>query len=190
MRVKNSERERERKRESERGSEKRGARGKRARRPEEKTHWVARFPHGAPHKSPRERKESETSRAAAGGGRGKERERMAGERAPSRNNESRRPSAEGVAGARGEQPHSRVGGILECDPAGAPGNSKNSPSGEQQQPQPQQPVDGLCRYASGGMSFVEICQVRATPHPQGATLGGTRPYQAASSGVRFFSDCL
>ncbi|XP_014209925.1 bcl-2-like protein 2 [Copidosoma floridanum] len=103
---------------------------------------------------------------------------MAGERAA--NNEGRGAAATTLTTLEGEQPHSRVGGIKESDPAvvaaaaGAPGDNKQPPSNEQQSQQRAQVstavirgsnvVHGICRYAaeatSGGMSFVEICQIR------------------------------
>lgn len=117
---------------------------------------------------------------------------MAGERAAN-NAEGRSSSSSGggseartgttmveglVAVARGE-PHSRVGGILECDPAAAaaaaPGNSTGKSTDEQQEQQPAAAVvDGLCRYAagatSGGMSFVEVCQVKERERERGELL--------------------
>lgn len=76
---------------------------------------------------------------------------MAGESVT--NNEIGEGEVQGASTARGE-PHSRVGGILECDP---PGN-RNS-LGDQAT----EITDGVCRYgvsaANGGMSFIEICQV-------------------------------
>lgn len=77
--------------------------------------------------------------------------KMAGDSAT--NNEIGEGDEQG-ASARGER-HSRVGGILECDP---PGN-RNSLSD-------QATADGVCRYgvsaASSGMSFIEICQVNTS----------------------------
>ncbi|EFN89582.1 uncharacterized protein LOC105183539 [Harpegnathos saltator] len=62
------------------------------------------------------------------------------------------------ASVRGEL-HSRVGGILECDP---PGN-RNS-SNERAATAADDDEDGVCRYAVGAanraMSFFEICQIR------------------------------
>lgn len=80
---------------------------------------------------------------------------MAGD--STRNNEIGGDDDEQGASARGE-PHSRVGGILECNP---PGN-RNSLNSEQTTAT-NIITDGVCRYGvtatSSGMSFIEICQV-------------------------------
>ncbi|KAH0539222.1 uncharacterized protein LOC123259269 [Cotesia glomerata] len=68
------------------------------------------------------------------------------------------------ASVRGER-HSRVGGILECDP---PGNrnslSMSDQANENTDDQDDDDDDGVCRYgvnpANSGMSFIEICQIR------------------------------
>ncbi|XP_032667042.1 uncharacterized protein LOC116842235 [Odontomachus brunneus] len=86
--------------------------------------------------------------------------RMAGDDETVMNNEI--VGAEGGEGhgasARGEL-HSRVGGILECDP---PGN-RNS-SNERATTAADDDEDGVCRYAVGAtnraMSLFEICQIR------------------------------
>ncbi|KAK9298511.1 hypothetical protein QLX08_008189 [Tetragonisca angustula] len=106
---------------------------------------------------------------------------MAGDDGAPSNNEILADREGQGASVRGE-PHSRVGGILECDP---PGN-KNSPS--QRVPNDDDCADGsahtviphdcnggggtpiagdngpLCRYAIGtahtAMSFIEVCQIR------------------------------
>lgn len=61
------------------------------------------------------------------------------------------------ASARGER-HSRVGGILECDP---PGNRNSLSMSDQANENTDD--DGVCRYgaspANSEMSFIEICQV-------------------------------
>ncbi|XP_012281832.1 uncharacterized protein LOC105700521 isoform X2 [Orussus abietinus] len=83
--------------------------------------------------------------------------RMAGDQ----KTEDPAPSGEGSdqgASARGE-PHSRVGGILECDPPGNRNSSSEAPA-----ELTTERANGLCRYGAavtnGGMSFVEICQKR------------------------------
>lgn len=59
------------------------------------------------------------------------------------------------ASVRGEL-HSRVGGILECDPPGNRNSSSERATADDDE-------DGVCRYAVGAanraMSFFEICQV-------------------------------
>lgn len=85
---------------------------------------------------------------------------MAGDDGTATNNEIRGAGGgeEGQdTSARGEL-HSRVGGILECDP---PGN-RNS-SNERSAAAADDNEDGVCRYAVGAanraMSFFEMCQV-------------------------------
>ncbi|KAG8035830.1 hypothetical protein G9C98_001486, partial [Cotesia typhae] len=66
------------------------------------------------------------------------------------------------ASVRGER-HSRVGGILECDP---PGNRNSLSMSDQanENTDDDDDDDGVCRYgvnpANSGMSFIEICQIR------------------------------
>ena len=96
---------------------------------------------------------------------------MAGEQQQANNETTRtQPAGEGEQ-QRQQQPHSRVGGrgIPE-----APGNSADKAATSEQSQESSTPssssslvqpsrssgvLDGLCRYASGGMSFVEVCQV-------------------------------
>lgn len=113
------------------------------------------------------------------------------------------------ASARGE-PHSRVGGILECDP---PGN-RNPPSENDCADGSGETVigdddcdnsggvraaitdnGGLCRYAIGtantAMSFIEVCQVYNTIIGTSASTSGycqSALYSYLSSSFRLFHD--
>ncbi|KAK0177538.1 hypothetical protein PV328_001580 [Microctonus aethiopoides] len=105
---------------------------------------------------------------------------MAGESVT--NNEIGEGEVQGASTARGE-PHSRVGGILECDP---PGN-RNS-LGDQAT----EITDGVCRYgvsaANGGMSFIEICQIRLQHlFPQ---LAPPSRYPICDDSVELTAECI
>ncbi|KAF7997946.1 hypothetical protein HCN44_009344 [Aphidius gifuensis] len=106
---------------------------------------------------------------------------MAGD--STRNNEIGGDDDQG-ASARGE-PHSRVGGILECDP---PGN-RNLLNSEQPTTEI---TDGVCRYGasgtSSGMSFIEICQIRLQHlFPQ---LAPPSRYAISDDSVEMTAECL
>ncbi|XP_015608024.1 uncharacterized protein LOC107273908 [Cephus cinctus] len=86
------------------------------------------------------------------------------------------------ASAQGE-PHSRVGGIVECDPPGNRNSSSELPNAI---------GDGACRYgasgASSGMSFVEVCQVRLQHlFPQ---LAPPARYSLCEDSIELTAECL
>lgn len=87
---------------------------------------------------------------------------MAGDDGTTMNNEilgARDGAEEGQATSTRGELHSRVGGILECDP---PGNRNSS---NERAAAADDNEDGVCRYAVGAanraMSFFEMCQVSA-----------------------------
>lgn len=88
---------------------------------------------------------------------------MAGDDGTTMNNEilgARGGAEEGQGTSTRGELHSRVGGILECDP---PGNRNSSNERAAAAAAAADDEDGVCRYAVGAanraMSFFEMCQV-------------------------------
>lgn len=135
--------------------------------------------------------------------------RMAGDDGAPPNNEILAAEGEGQGASMRGEPHSRVGGILECDP---PGN-KNSPSeracdddcddGSGETVIADECNNGggpviagdngaLCRYAIGtantAMSFIEVCQIRLQHlFPQ---LVSSSRYTLCEESIELTAECL